>query len=133
MPGRPVVALDTKQHAPGPPWNAELDAPTSQGYRAPSMETENFIVVAVVLTAVGSLACVVNGYLGAGLAVFAWLVLLGVVRQPVAVGSDVLRVTENTWAPHLLVPLAAFLATWQSRLRGRIGTGVSFRSLLGRA
>ena len=96
------------------------------------METENFVIVAIVLTAVGSLACVVNGYLGAGLAVFAWLVLLGVVRQPVAVGTEVLRVTENTWAPHLLVPLAIFLAVWQAKLRGRIGGGASLRALLGR-
>jgi hypothetical protein len=95
------------------------------------MQPENFVMVAIVLTAVGSLACVVNGYLGAGLAVFAWLVLLGVVRQPVAVGSEVLRVTENTWAPHLLVPLAAFLVTWQARLRGRIGAAVTLRGLFG--
>jgi hypothetical protein len=96
------------------------------------METGNFVILAVVLTAVGTLACAVNGYLGSGLAVFAWLVLLGVVNQPVAVGADVLRVTENTWAPHLLLPLAAFLIAWQSRLRGRIGAGITLRSLLGR-
>jgi len=96
------------------------------------METENFVIVAVVLTAVGSLACVVNGYLGAGLAVFAWLVLLGVVRQPVAVGTEVLRVTENTWAPHLLLPLAAFLVTWQARLRGRLGHSIPLGGLFGR-
>ena len=96
------------------------------------METENFVILAFVLTAVGTLACVVNGYLGAGLAVFAWLVLLGVVRQPVAVGTEVLRVTENTWAPHLLLPLAAFLVTWQARLRGRLGHSITLGGLFGR-
>ncbi len=97
------------------------------------MEPENFVMVAAVLTSVGSLACVVNGYLGAGLAIFGWVVLLGVVNQPVAVGADVLRVTENTWAPHLLVPLALFLATWQARFRGRLGAGISLRGLFGRS
>ncbi len=96
------------------------------------METANFVMVAAVLIALGTLACVVNGHLGAGLAVFSWLVLLGVVRQPVAVGFDVLRVTENLWAPYLLLPLAAFLVFWQSRLRGRIAPGIGLRSIFGR-
>jgi ABC-type microcin C transport system permease subunit YejB len=96
------------------------------------MEAENFVLIAVVLTAIGALACVVNGYLGAGLAIFSWFVLLGVVSQPVAVGANVLRVTENTWAPHLLLPLAGFLVAWQARLRGRIGAGLTLRSLVSR-
>lgn len=96
------------------------------------METENIVILAVVLTTLGSVACAVNGYLGAGLATFAWLVLLGIVNQPVAVTQDVLRVTDNTWAPHLLVPLAIFLVIWQSKLRGRIAPHITIASIFGR-
>ena len=96
------------------------------------METENIILIAFTLTILGSLASFVNGYLGAGLATFAWLVLLGIVRQPVAVTAEVLQVTENTWAPHLLLPLTLFLIVWQARLRGRITPHIGLRDIFGR-
>ena len=96
------------------------------------METENIILIAFTLTLLGSVASFVNGYLGAGLAAFAWLVLLGIVRQPVAVTAEVLQVTENTWAPHLLLPLVLFLIVWQARPRGRIAPHIGLRDIFGR-
>jgi hypothetical protein len=68
------------------------------------------------------LAACVNGFLGAGVLGFFYVVLLGIVRQRVnlPVGPPA-QITENTWAPHLLVPVILFLIIWQWRLRGRIG------------
>ena len=78
-----------------------------------------------VILAVAFLACFaacVNGYLGAGFLAFLYVVLQGIVRQRVNLPSGPPAViTENTWAPNLLLPVIIFLILWQWRLRGRIG------------
>src|SRR5262245_22290566 len=78
-----------------------------------------------VILSIAILACFaacVNGYLGAGVLAFMWVVLLGIVRQKVLlpVGPPA-QITENTWAPNLLIPVIIFLIVWQWRLRRRIG------------
>ena len=87
------------------------------------------IQVIVGIAAVCAFASAVNGFLGAGFLLFTWMVLLGIindsVRQPV-------QITQYTWAPHLLVPVALFLIFWQWRLRGRIGPQWSLLDLLRR-
>ncbi len=78
-----------------------------------------------VILSIAALACFaacVNGYLGAGVLGFFYVVLQGIVRQKVnlPVGPPA-QITDNIWAPNLLIPVILFLIIWQWRLRGRIG------------
>lgn len=78
-----------------------------------------------VILSIAFLACFaacVNGYLGAAFLTFLYFVLQGIVRQRVNLPSGPPAViTDNTWAPNLLIPVILFLIIWQWRLRGRIG------------
>ena len=91
------------------------------------------ISVILAIAAIVAFASCVNGYLGASFVLFMWMVLAGIVRQQVAIpGQGFTQITQFTWAPHLLVPLALFLIFWQARLRGRIGPRYGVRELLRR-
>jgi hypothetical protein len=74
-------------------------------------------------------ASAVNGYLGGGFLLFLWMVLLGIINDSV---KEPVHITQYTWAPHLLVPVALFLIFWQARLRGRIGPQFGVRDLIRR-
>ena len=91
------------------------------------------ITVILAIAALISFAACVNGYLGATFTLFMWVVLLGMVRQQVAIpGQGYTQITQYTWAPHLLLPLTLFLIFWQRRLRGRIGPRYGVRDLMRR-
>jgi hypothetical protein len=78
--------------------------------------------VVLTIAALACFAACVNGFLGAAVLSFLYVVLQGIVRQRVMMPSGPpAQITENTWAPNLLVPLILFLIIWQWRLRGRIG------------
>ena len=74
-------------------------------------------------------AAAVNGYLGAGFLLFLWMVLLGMINDSV---KQPVHITQYTWSPHMLLPVALFLLIWQWRLRGRIGPQYGIRDLLRR-
>jgi hypothetical protein len=78
------------------------------------------------IAAICALASAVNGFLGAGFCLFLWMVLLGIINDSV---KEPVHITQYTWAPHLLLPVAFFLIFWQWRLRGRIGPQFGFRDL----
>ncbi|MGH2354801.1 MAG: hypothetical protein ACRDI2_12145 [Chloroflexota bacterium] len=101
----------------------------------PDWETRNEMSLNVILSvaALAAFAACVNGFLGAGVLLFLWMVLLGMVRQRVGMpGGEVAEITQYTWAPHLLLPVVLFLILWQWKLRGRIGPQFGLRDIVRR-
>jgi|GEM_PF-2801490 len=82
------------------------------------------------IAAILAFAAVVNGYLGGFLLLFVWMVLEGMIRQRVVLPTGVAQITQYTWAPALLWPVAIFLFIWQWRLRGHIGPQIGPRDLM---
>jgi hypothetical protein len=89
------------------------------------MPIQTIVGIAVIC----AFASAVNGYLGAGLLLFLWVVLLGIINDSV---KEPVHITEYTWAPHLLLPVIIFLIFWQWRLRGRIGPQFGIRDIFRR-
>jgi hypothetical protein len=90
------------------------------------MPLSTIIVIGLVI----AFASAVNGYLGAGFCLFMLVVLRGMINDSIRY-PDV-RITQYTWTPYLLLPLAIFLIVWQWRLRGRIGPRWGLRDLMRR-
>ena len=88
------------------------------------MELSTIIVIAVVAAA----ASAVNGLVGAIFLFVIWMWLYGGVLPSIPI---YLKEPPNyPWAPHLLLPLIAFLVFWQYRLRGKIGPAWGLRHLV---
>jgi hypothetical protein len=87
--------------------------------------------VILVIALLACFAACVNGYLGAGFLIFMYIVLEGMIRQTVPLPSGPpAQITENTWAPNLLLPVIVFLILWQWRFRGRIGPQTTLMDLV---
>ncbi len=89
------------------------------------------VIIAIALVA--CFAACVNGYLGGAFLLFMFVVLQGMVNQRVMLPSGPpAQITQYTWAPNLLIPVALFLIIWQWRLRGRLGPQWGLRDLFRR-
>jgi hypothetical protein len=84
------------------------------------------IILAIAL--VCSAAAAVNGFIGSMFLLLIWLWLYGGVLPSIGV---YLKVPPNyPWAPHLILPLVAFLCFWQWKLRGKIGPQWGLRHVI---
>jgi hypothetical protein len=92
--------------------------------------TQSSIPILTVLgiAAVTAAASAMNGFIGAIFLTIIWIWLYGGVLPMVPLYLKV--PAQNTWAPHLLLPLILFLIVWQLRLRGRIGPSWGLRHLI---
>ena len=86
------------------------------------------IVTVLAIAAVTAAAAAMNGLIGATFLLIIWVWLYGGVLPMVPLYLKV--PAQNTWAPHLLLPLILFLVVWQFRLRGRIGPSWGLRHLI---
>ncbi len=88
------------------------------------MELSTIIAIAVVAAA----ASAVNGLVGAIFLFVIWMWLYGGVLPSIPIYLK--EPPQYPWAPHLLLPLIAFLLFWQYRLRGKIGPSWGLRHLV---
>ena len=88
------------------------------------MEFSTMVVIAIVAAA----ASAVNGLVGAIFLFIIWMWLYGGVLPSIPIYLK--EPAQYPWAPHLLLPLIAFLLFWQYRLRGKIGPSWGLRHLV---